>query len=117
MEPVALKVNIVVPVERVHDLLTCAVENGTAYWCCWDHLPYKYNQERRDWDLRLPVGIVDELDDNKRYDVTWNKLAKGLQVMADKYDWHFQDFMAENEDIITGDVFLQCALFGEIRYG
>jgi hypothetical protein len=44
-------------------------------------------------------------------------MAKGLQVMAEKYPVHFNNFDSDNFDAETGDVFLQCSLFGEIVYG
>jgi hypothetical protein len=45
-------------------------------------------------------------------------IAKGLQTLADKYNWHFAALLSEsNCDAETGDAFLQCCLFGEIVYG
>jgi hypothetical protein len=44
-------------------------------------------------------------------------IESGLQVMADKYPKHFADFMSEEDDCVTADVFLQCCLFGDIIYG
>jgi hypothetical protein len=44
-------------------------------------------------------------------------LAKGLQTMAEKYPRHFADFVAENDDADTGDVFLQCVVLGDVVYG
>lgn len=43
-------------------------------------------------------------------------IANGLNVMASKYPRHFADFLNENIDAITGDVFLQCCLLGEVAY-
>jgi hypothetical protein len=44
-------------------------------------------------------------------------LEAGLQLMAKKYPKHFNDFMSINEDAITGDVFLQLVVLGEVIYG
>jgi len=44
-------------------------------------------------------------------------LVKGLQVMHDKCRRHFDDMINEHGDAITADVFLQCAVFGEVIYG
>jgi len=38
-------------------------------------------------------------------------------VMAKKEPRHFADFLKEDYDETTGDVFLQCCLFGEVIYG
>jgi hypothetical protein len=37
--------------------------------------------------------------------------------MAQAYTRHFADFINQNDDAITGDVFLQCCLLGEVLYG
>jgi hypothetical protein len=44
-------------------------------------------------------------------------VTKGLEIMATKYARHFADLVSENDDADTHDVFLQCALFGEVVYG
>jgi hypothetical protein len=44
-------------------------------------------------------------------------MEKGLSIMAKKYPLNFNKFMTENDDAETGDVFLQCALYGEIIFG
>lgn len=44
-------------------------------------------------------------------------IKKGLQVMAKKYPKHWTNFITKHDDAITGDVFLQCCLFGELIYG
>lgn len=45
------------------------------------------------------------------------RLEKGLKIMAEKYPRHFADVMNENDDACTGDVFLQCCVFGDVIYG
>lgn len=37
--------------------------------------------------------------------------------MPVKYPRHWADVLAENDDATTGDVFLQCCLFGECIFG
>jgi hypothetical protein len=44
-------------------------------------------------------------------------ILEGLRIMAEKEPRHFADFMTENDDADTGDVFLQCCLYGEVIYG
>ncbi len=41
---------------------------------------------------------------------------KGLAVIAKEYPHHLQSILEENYDSVTGDVLIQCALFGEIKY-
>ena len=49
--------------------------------------------------------------------LTGAKVRAGLQVLATKYPLHFADIVGDNSDCTTGDVLVQCALFGEIVYG
>ena len=63
------------------------------------------------------VGFEDEEEPGEEMVLTREKMEKGLQIMSEKYPQHFSDFIRENEDAITGDVFLQCALLGDIVYG
>jgi hypothetical protein len=52
-----------------------------------------------------------------RHELTGAKVRVGLQVLATKYPHHFADLVGNNSDCTTGDVLVQCALFGEIVYG
>jgi len=63
--------------------------------------------------------IIDEGEDYNHSPAPLNResLAKGLQVMHDKFRRHFDDMINEHGDAITADVFLQCAVFGEVIYG
>jgi len=51
------------------------------------------------------------------YRLNLESIKKGMSIMAQKYPKHWGDFIAENEDAVTGDVFLQCCVFGEVIYG
>jgi hypothetical protein len=120
--------------ERVADLLCCALEGGTGYWCAitgytkppgtvraitspadgtvYKHIDYPLNEGGA-------VKLKDIEDDanGREFILDRKAIAKGLEVMAEKYPKHFGDFRAENEDAITADVFLQCCLFGKVIYG
>ena len=50
-----------------------------------------------------------------RYILNRDKIAAGLALLADTVHW--VDFMDENEDGTTGDVFLQLCLFGDVVFG
>lgn len=54
---------------------------------------------------------------NGKHTLTGDKVRAGVAVMAAKYPRHFGDLLADNSDATTGDVLIQCALFGEIVYG
>lgn len=51
------------------------------------------------------------------YRITREDLGRALNLMAEKFTSHFNDFMDENEDAITGDIFLQLAAIGDVVYG
>ena len=52
-----------------------------------------------------------------KYHITMDNVKKGLEMMRDQYPRHYADLVEENDDAITGDVFLQLAVFGELIYG
>ena len=66
---------------------------------------------------------VEELDGahdgegNGRHLLTGDKVRSGVAVMAATYPYHFGNLLADNSDATTGDVLVQCALFGKIIYG
>lgn len=83
-----------------------------------------------DWPLSEGGAIlIAELDDweecghnaakVKTYRIDRKSIQRGLNVMQEKYAHHFANFMKENSDATTGDVFLQlCCGFEEgVRYG
>lgn len=63
------------------------------------------------------VTMIDLEDDDKRYRLDKAALEKGIKVMAEKFPRHFSDFLTENDDAITGDVYVQCCCFGDVIYG
>lgn len=58
-----------------------------------------------------------EEEDQKKLLLDRVACERGLNVMARLYPRHFADFVNDHYDVITGDVFIQCALLGEIVYG
>ncbi len=127
-----------IPEQRVKDLMCCAWEGGSNYWCTLkatrltpaaDALRTDIQRKRREttgdgtfyrWEIPfLPDAALElEVDgETETYTLTREKLIAGLQVMASKYPRHFADVLNENDDASTGDVFLQCCLFGEIIFG
>lgn len=55
-------------------------------------------------------------DSDNHYILDLTAIKRGLEVMAKDYPKHFMDLISEADDVITGDVFLQCALLGEVEY-
>lgn len=49
--------------------------------------------------------------------ITLKEIQKGLELMAEKHPRHFGDFIAENDDAITADVFCQLVAYGDVIFG
>lgn len=123
------------PVERLRDLLCCAFEGGSNYWYMIEefHMPPSLKDVPSDQVFRhldyptreggylvvSDAGLVDEIGESsvKKTKIDLLRLKEALQLMAVKYPRHFSDFMQGNDDAITGDVFLQLAVFGDVVYG
>lgn len=90
---------------RVGDLASCGIDRAaTGYWAHVSH------GERG-------TLFVMERETGERWQVNDERLRRGLEVMAKIAPHHFGDFLAGHEDATTGDVFLQCCTFGEVKYG
>jgi hypothetical protein len=120
--------------ERISDLLCCALEGGSNYWYTIEKfvkpptLVFRTDKQRIFKHLDYPLNeggaliILDtEGEGEKTYRLDRATIQNGLLIMAGlpkgKGGHHWGDFLNQNEDAITGDVFLQCCLFGEIIYG
>lgn len=118
---------VVVPVivtgRMISDLLISAFEGGSNYWI---RSVWLFDDDRRvssygDHPVQNLSSItVIEDDSGKKRTILMrctDDLKKGLKIMAEKYTNHFANLINDNADAETGDVFLQCCLFGEIVYG
>jgi hypothetical protein len=121
---------VTVPHKRIAGLLCCGFEGGSNYWCqIVDYIEPPTEPEETwnedeifphiDYPLNGGAVICAADDDEELTDLRLDAEAikRGLQLMALNAPRHWADFMAENEDATTGDVFLQMCLLGEIVYG
>lgn len=135
--------NSTVRLSRLADLLCNALEGGSNYWytiekfnkpesfelyCTeklnesdkqeiFKHLDYPVNpggsivvSDRKIVENEVGGDITSTLIDKSR-------LTAGLELMSKLYPRHFANFMNEDDDAETGDVFLQCCVFGKLVYG
>lgn len=121
--------------EGLSDLLSVATYgNG---WPCIKikrseyHLANEYENECREdkWASVLVNGgtlvVYDEYEEEEleadelptKYTLTLKDVRKGLRLMKKLYPHHYADLVTENDDLETGDVWLQLAVFGELIYG
>jgi hypothetical protein len=123
-------IHISIPIleERISDLLCNALEGGSNYWYWIKSYNYPDKQTKESLKLGFPhidlpfaeggsLTIQDREGDMPDKILDRKAMMKGLSIMAKDYPHHFGDFMTENDDATTGDVFLQCALYGEVIYG
>ena len=125
-KPVMFPVSFNVPQQRVWDLLCCGMESGgygsfviEGYEpkdirdnpkCSYPHIDTPF--------LGGAILMRDKYGDEPTvYRLTLDALKRGLTILGEKYPHLMADFVNENEDVITGDAFIQCALLGEIVYG
>jgi len=116
--------------QRIQDLLCCALEGGSNYWCRQHSFRYPEGKGKDDYTYRhlevaLDGGIQLLVEDCDvfgevaiTHELTREVIQAGLELFS-KFEpkSHFDNFINENEDAETGDVFLQLCLFNEIRYG
>lgn len=133
-----VSVTIEVSDKDIAYLLSSAFEGGaTGNWCrIMDHklptAPKPFMEEggqdpkvwpNYDYPLTEDGAVVcrrdDEGTDKKYKPLVLDRAAieRGLKIMATKYPRHFSDFLIENYDMFTGDVFVQCCLLGSVEYG
>lgn len=106
--------------QQVADLVVTAFEGGSNYWL-GDIKPFyaktaDYAEADR-YGEDMVTRVFTPSEDDEEYTFDREAINRGLQIMADQYPTHFNDLREDNFDADTADVFLQCALFGEIVYG
>ncbi len=112
--------------ERISDLLCGAFEGGSNYWYCIE-LQRKPEGAECTYVQDYPLqggSLLISADGNPnpaRGDGFWllnrEALESGLETMQEKYPRHWHDFVSEQDDAETADVYLQCCLFGEVVFG
>ena len=130
-----VSVSVDIPTSTIRNLLVGAIEGGSNYWATFrldpnftksvtesDKASYveqeggeyyaHYDIENSNYCLR-----VSDAEGGSTYNVTFDSFVNGLGVMANRYPHHFKDVIAENHDAETSDIFIQCAVFGEIVFG
>ena len=123
-DEITISVPITVSEQMLSNLLISALEGGSNYWIRELSLFDRYAKRTRrltDNPVRNLQSIMVLADD----DGTWYRvdmpphpcLEKGLKIMAANHTNHFTNLINDDDDAETGDVFIQCCIFGEVLYG
>ena len=106
--------------ERISDLLCNAFEGGSNYWVGQLKILEEGLTDSKYAHDQIAYGATVKLYDDEAettYIIGAAQVQRGLARLAEDYTHHWIDFINENDDATTGDVFLQCIVFGEVIYG
>ena len=97
------------------DLLSTGLEGGINYWASvyLEGGKSYYDIENPDWC----IAVYDNETDDILGKLNLASLQSGLQTMSNISISHYNNFVRENFDSETGDVFIQCCLFNEVIFG
>jgi hypothetical protein len=138
-----MKLTLDIPDKALKGLLCDAFEGGSNYWYTNLAPMFPRGLSMRDfqeggkaqdpqeywyWAELLPLtkggAVTLQIQDEggqtlagRPHRIDRAKILKGLKIFQRDYPKHFADFLSENDDATTGDVFLQCCVFGEVIYG
>lgn len=135
-----MKLSIDIDDEKIKGLLCCGFEGGIGYWAQIEDYKIVKGATYEDFQeggrfqepknyyhpsqlipliegCAVVIKDIQTHTDKKTFHLDLKAIHKGLEIMSTKYPEHFGDFLSDNTDAITGDVFIQCCIFGEIIYG
>jgi hypothetical protein len=120
--------NVNIPDQTIRNLISLGIEQGGIRY--WGYALRSATSPKWDWEtwpllegsMEIHAELSDwdpsEEPDFEPITLTYESFEEALQLMADKYEWHFSNAVDDSRsDIETGDVFMQLACFGEIVYG
>jgi hypothetical protein len=131
-EPFRLAVEV--SEEMVRDLLISALEGGSNYWVCIEDAngasAARYLSDvplTADGFLIITApsnrqGLREVRFDEKNHDMLpafldRKAIVRGLEVMHRDHGAHYGEMISGGGDATTGDVFLQCCLYGDVIFG
>lgn len=106
-------VTIQVTHEELADIIITAVEGGSGYWALFA----RYHPDEG------TVDVMEDEDSGALPERIWHtigpdRIAHGMTIAGEKYPHQLANWLRDRiGDAETADVFLQCAVFGELVYG
>lgn len=133
-----IKTEVEITPRRIADLMVTAIEGGIInYWCDSVQLvDHPFGELKKPWyddetlytyepgtmgAALIKIAVVESDDDEpKTHYIGMREMEQAFLLMQEfgnpkGYCW--RDFINENEDAITADVWFQLAVFGEVVYG
>lgn len=114
---------------RIADLICAGFEGGVGYWCVITGFTQPEAPRSAHGDTAIfphmdyplcggaVLCVAHVEDEPETLTLDREAVDRGLTVMRAKYPHHWSSFVHEDEDAETGDVFIQCALLGDVVYG
>ena len=115
-----MKIELSISSIAVLDAILSGVEGGIQYWAAVaafsipDRTANREIGSATDTDLHLICDLI-ERESGERFSLQ-GKWGGALRLMAERCPKMFGDLMARTGDASTGDVLIQLATFGELRY-
>lgn len=79
--------------------------------------PFRHNE----WPLydggAVLLDIIEDYEEPRTVKLDKEAVKRGLELMPKVAPRHWHDFINQNDDAITGDVFIQLCVLGEVVYG
>ncbi len=137
--PGTMEIKVNVPDDAIVGALISGVESGIYYWVKVPSVEFlglpgviptgsswvkviegddisSYFGPLQDGHMIL-IEVEESTGKEKKHQIGKKEIAKALQLMAEKWPQHFKDVVKESGDAVTGDVLIQLACFGDIKYG
>lgn len=122
-----MKIEIDIPEANIASAISSAVDSGgITYWSsevCFGGPKGKVSgwASERDECLFRPLqkGLLKIYDNDSHLNIVLKKkdFIKGIKLMAVNYPGQFAALLESSTDRLTGDILIQLACFGEIKYG
>lgn len=120
-----MEIKMKVDTQRLEDLLCTALEGGCDYWAKIKKGSFAEGKSASDyeyWHLEAifdggTIVVQDWQDASTKAEIGLPELMEGLQQLASEYPRHYCDWLREDDDAETADIFLQLACFGEVMFG
>lgn len=122
-----MDVTISIPDDTVANVIISALTSGIGHWCDKARVTGrkkgipsgifdKPEYERYFRPLQGGALIVREAETKQEHVVDRAAILRAIAIIGAKYPHHLSSMISDNTDAVTGDVLIQCAALGDIKY-